>query len=296
MNEADVVVDLFDVYGIRIHDDVTLAFHNTDVTTFSNTYHVQLDGGPATIHGVPSFPTGRALVDVKPSKYQQRRFQISVVGNSVGRNEIKEEFFVDPPKADPKLISFADLSTKSYWPELKRLLDDSKINAAAWNKLDPVNRATILNLCSKMAREKLDSGEPVISQMTGIDLTFLNPEHRERVYFAVRPDFLSLLRKLPDNFKTADGSTHHFPNDWVAVKEKPFSFKSKDSAGNIQFTFASDAQGNSYCDVDLDDHAGIKHAIDFVQHKLFREETHPYTIHELLVKFQKRGDPEYLLL
>jgi hypothetical protein len=216
----------------------------------------------------------------------------------VGRNEIKEEFFVDPLKASPKLISYADLSKKSYWTELKRLLDAStpRIDAATWNKLDPVNRATILNVCSKMVREKFDNGDPVISQVTGIDRTWLDPDHRERIFCPVTPQFLGLLRKPSDNFKRADGSTHHFPNQWVAVKEKPFSFKTKDAAGNIQFTFASDATGDSYCDIDLDDHAGIKHAIDFLQHKIFREETHPYIIHELLVKYQKHGDPEYLLL
>ena len=103
MNQADVVVDLFDVYGYRIHDDVVLAFHNTDVSSFSATYHVQLKGQPEIVHGVPSAPTGHAIVDVKPTKYQQRRFQISVVGPTLGHNAIKDEqFFVDPAKANPK--------------------------------------------------------------------------------------------------------------------------------------------------------------------------------------------------
>ena len=122
MNEADVVVDLFDVYGYRIHDDVALAFHNTDVVSFSKTYHAQLRGQPEVIHGVPSAPTGHAFVDVKPTKYQQRRFSISVVGPSLGNNEIKGDFFVDPAKANPKLISHADLANKSYEPDLLGLL------------------------------------------------------------------------------------------------------------------------------------------------------------------------------
>jgi hypothetical protein len=298
MNQADVVVDLFDVYGYRIHDDVTLAFHNTDVISFSATYHVQLKGQPEVIHGVPSFPTGHAMVDVKPTKYQQRRFQISVVGPTVGHNEIKDEFFVDPAKAKPKLISYADLPNKSYGRELQDLLDNStpKIGAATWDALDPVNRATILNLCSKMAREKLTDGTPVIKQVKGIDVSWLNAKHRERMYSSVADDFLASLRKLPTNFKVADGSTHHYPNNWVGIKEKPFSFKSKDVAGNIQFTFAKDSQGKHYCDIDIDDHAGIKHAMDYIEHKVFQEETHPYTIHEILVKYQEHGDPEYFLL
>jgi len=220
------------------------------------------------------------------------------VAPSLGNNLIKETFFVDPSKAKPRLINYADLAHKSYWNALKGLLDQSTppIGATEWNAMDPLNRATILNLCSKMVREYLSDGSPVISQVKGIDHTWLNTEHRERMYAPVSSAFLDLLRELPDNFKIADGSTHHYPNEWFGITEKPFSFKTKDKAGNIQFTFAADAAGNNYCDIDLDDHAGIKHAIDYLEHKVFHEETHPYTIHELLVKYQDHGDPEYFLL
>jgi hypothetical protein len=298
MNQADVIVDLFDVYGDRIHDDVVLAFHNTDVTTFSDTYQVQLKGQPAVIHGVPAFPTGRALVDVKPTKYQERRFQIFVVDPTVGTNRLKGEFFVNPLKANPKLISYADLANKSYATEIRTLLDNSKpkIDEAAWNALDPVNRATILNLCSKMVRENVDAATKVVTQVLGIDRTWLNPEHRERIYSPVTDGFLTALRALPKNFKSAGGSLHHFPNNWLGMTEKHSSFKTKDKAGNIQFTFAKDSQGKYYCDIDLDDHSGIQHVLDYLDHKLTGEETHPYNIHEILVKFQKNGDPEYRLL
>lgn len=298
MNQAEVTVDLFDVYGDRIQDDVVLAFHNTDVTSFSATYQVQLKGQPAVIHGVPSFPTGRALVDVKPTKYQERRFQIFVVGPTVGTNRIEGEFFVNPLRADPKLISYADLANKSYAKEIKTLLDNSqpKIDEAAWNALDPLNRATILNLCSKMVRENVDAATSVMTQVLGIDRTWLSPEHRERVYAPVTDGFLKALRTLPKNFKSAGGSLHHFPNNWLGLTEKHSSFKTKDKAGNIQFTFAKDSQSKYYCDIDLDDHSGIQHALDYLDHKLTGEETHPYNIHEILVKFQKNGDPEYRLL
>jgi hypothetical protein len=296
VNQADVTVDLFDVYGDRIHDDVVLAFHNTDVTTFSDTYHVKLEGQPAVIHGVPSAPTGHALVDVKPTKYQQRRFQISVVAASLGENEIKDEFFVDPAKANPRLISYSDLADKSYASELQDLLDNSspKIDAEIWDALDPVNRATILNLCSKMVRENLNDGNPVIKQVNGIDRAWLNVDHRERIYSPVVDGFLDALRELPTNFKFAGGSLHHFPNNWLGLAEEHSSFKTEDKAGNIQFTFAKDSEGKYYCDIDLDDHAGVHHVTDYLEHKITGQETHPYNIHEILVKFQK--DPEYRLL
>lgn len=298
MNQADVFVDLRDVYGHRIQDEVVLAFHNLDVTSYSSTYHLELDGKPGLLKGVPAFPTGNALVDIKPSRYQQRRVRISVVGPSVGSNTIKEDFFVDPGKASPPDIMFTDLKKKSYWSQLKRLLKDStpSIDGPTWDNLEPVNRATILNLCSKMVRESAGDGKPIIEHVSAIDTTWLDLDHRERIYSPVSGNLLTLLRNLPDNFKRADGSTHHFPHGWSAITTKPFSFKTEDRAGNIQFTFASDAANNSYCDIDLDDHSGIQHAIDYLEHKIFQEETHPYTIHELLVKYQKHGDPEYRLL
>ncbi len=293
MNRADVIVDLFDVYGKPINDDVELAFRNTDVPTFSATYKVALRGQPAVIHGVPSAPTGHADVTVRPTKYQERTVKIFVTGLSP--NVIKGTFFVNPAKADPKLISYSDLADKSYADGLKTMLDNSHIDAAMWNDFDPLNRATILNLCSKMAREFIGDGTPVIKQVRGIDRTWLDIKRRERIYAPVLDSFLAALQKLPTNFKSASGSTHHFPNDWLAVT-KGGSFKTKDKAGNIQFTFARDADGKHYCDIDLDDSSGLKHAMDYLEHKIFKEETHPYNIHEILVKFQKNGDPEYLLL
>lgn len=297
MNRADVTVDLVDVYGKRIHDDVELAFHNINVPTFSKTYNVQLRGQPEIIPGVPSFPTGRADVDVRPTKYQERKFSIFVVGAGVGKNEISGEFFVHPAKADPKFISYADLANKSYATAIKTLLDNSipKIDEAAWDALDPLNRATILNLCSKMVRENSDPATSVITTVLGIDQTWLKPDHRERIYSPVADDLLTALRRLPKNFKFADSSLHHFPNNWLGLTEKHSSFKTKDKAGNIQFTFAKDSQGKYFCDIDLDDHAGIQHVLDYLDHKLSGEETHPYNIHEILVKFQKK-DPEYRLL
>jgi hypothetical protein len=63
--------------------------------------------------------------------------------------------------------------------------------------------------------------------------------------------------------------------------------------GNLQLTFATNAQEQFAVDADLDDHQGIKHAFDVIKHK-FSGDTHPYDIHEVLVKFQGI-DPGYRL-
>jgi hypothetical protein len=294
MNRANVVVNLVDVYKEGIYDDVDLTFHNTDVSTFSRTYTVALRGKPEIIPDVPAFPTGHAQVFIHPAKYRYKTVFIHVVGGDE-QNVIAEEVWVDPNKADPKLIDFADLSAKSYGEDLLRLLSHPPaIDQGMWNDLDPRNRATILNLCRKMVHEKTDDGELVIKKVSGIDRAWLDPDHRERIYTPVLDGFLGALRALPKNFKDADSSLHHYPNDWLGVTPRG-SFKTRDDAGNIQFTFAQDAQGKSYCDIDLDDSAGIKHAFQVIGHKLTQVETDPYDIHEILKHFQNL-DPEYRLL
>jgi hypothetical protein len=83
---------------------------------------------------------------------------------------------------------------------------------------------------------------------------------------------LGALRKFPEQFRSVSGSLHKFFDDWVPVSQQN-SFKSRNNAGNIQFTFATNPAGGSLADIDLDDHTGIAN-------------TNPYDLHQILVYFQ----------
>jgi hypothetical protein len=72
------------------------------------------------------------------------------------------------------------------------------------------------------------------------------------------------------------------------------SFKTRDTAGNLQLTFARHPDGRMMADIDLDDHQGIAHAADVLRHKISGKDTHPYDIHNILVLFQN-CDPGYSL-
>lgn len=87
---------------------------------------------------------------------------------------------------------------------------------------------------------------------------------------------------------------HKFHEPWIAVSDQN-SFKSRNAAGNIQLTFASNPAGESLADIDLDDHSGIQHATDVLKHKITNKNTDPYDIHQILIYFQGI-DPGYRLL
>jgi len=295
INRADVEVDFKDIYGNTITDEVEIKIYNTQLQSLKNIYNVSFKGQPATLVGVPAFPTGHAQMIITPNKYRFKQRFINVEAGVT--NRVTEYFFVEPSKANPHPIEFGDLGNKTYGADLLQILRDSEIGEDEWNKLSKQSRATILNLCAKMSRETVKSGAKLISSIQRIDQTWLDPKHRERIYALVKPGLLAGLRSYPEKYFSVDSSMHKFPSDeWVSV-DPPDSFKTlKDAAGNIQLTFAQkvETEGN-LADIDLDDHKGLQHVADVLKHKFSGKDTDPYDIHEILWFFQQL-DAEYRLL
>ena len=57
-------------------------------------------------------------------------------------------------------------------------------------------------------------------------------------------------------------------------------------------TFAGNSAELLLADIDIYDHAGIKHAADVLKHHLTQKDIHPYDIREILVLFHGI-DPGY---
>jgi hypothetical protein len=294
VNRANVTVNLRDVKRNTIRDKVQIIFRNQRANSLSQRFDdVDFPGTPVVMPGVPAFPMGLAQVFISPTRYRFKSIFLNVVGGE--QNLIDEDLFVDPDHATPTGLDFSDLAGKSYGARLLEILAASPISEADWNALDKRNRATILNLSAKMVREATKDGQQLIDQVTGILPGLLDDKHRERIYAPVDSGLLTKLLDFPMKFKPVDGGLHHFPEGFFPVSGTN-SFKTRDKAGNIQLTFATDAGGTNFlADIDLDDHDGIEHAADVLKHKITSKETDPYDIHEILIFFQHL-DPEYALL
>ena len=295
LNRSDVVVDFKDVYGKTITDEVEILIYNTQLMSEKLRFNVSFTGSPVTLNGVPAFPTGHAKMIITPRKYRFKQRFINVEAGVT--NTITEYFFVEPSQARPHPIEYSDLAAKSYGGKLIQILQDSGIDQVAWNALDPRIRATILNLSAKMSKEGVDTGAKLITFIDSINRTWLNTEHRERVYARVNGALLEALRSYPQIYFSVDSGMHHFPPDdtWTSVNT-PDSFKTlRDSAGNIQLTFAKNAAGAYLVDIDLDDHTGLGHVADVLKHKFSGNDTDPYDIQQILW-FSQQLDAEYRLL
>lgn len=294
INRSNVIVDFKDIYGDTITDEVEIKIYNTQLMDLKQAFDVKFRGEPETLPQVPAFPTGHAQLIITPTKY---RFKQRFINVQAGQdNLITEYFFVEPSAADPHPIAFSDLAGKSYGNELLRILQASAIDSSVWNKLDKATRATILNLSAKMSKETVADGTSLINFVEKIDRTWLDAKHRERIYAHVTAALLPAVSTFPKVYFSVSGGMHKFPPEGWTSAPPPDSFKTlKDSAGNIQLTFARNLEEDFLVDIDLDDHKGLGHIADVLQHKFSGKDTNPYDIHQILW-FSQQLDAEYRLL
>src|SRR5260370_34230388 len=179
-NRSDVQADFRDVYKERITDEVVIKFYNTQLESMKLRFDVNFPGEPVTLKDLPAFPTGNYQVVITPTKYRFKQLFYNVQAGKT--NGLLQDFFVDPDHALPRVIDVRDIPAKSYATDLLRILGNSNIDQAAWSSLDKRSRATILNLSAKMSREGIADGTKLIKLIGGIDRTWLDVKHRERIF------------------------------------------------------------------------------------------------------------------
>jgi hypothetical protein len=279
LNRSSVLVNLTDVNGHALQDDIELKFYNVRLT--SEKLQVRLAAGqmPARIAGLAAAPEGLSQVFITPKKYRFKSIFTNVQSDDSTR--IDETFFVDPDRVKPQFPAFSDLQSQAVFAELARLLRDSGISTQqAWDALGDQPKAGLLNLYCKMEATDLDAAAKVTGFVRKIEQ--FNPA---RILARVAPNLMDLVGRATKTFHSVSGVLHEFDPPWKRAPA-PNSWKTFDSAGNIQLTFATDGKNNFLADIDIDDHQGIQHAFDVLQHTITANDTHPYDVHEILIFFQ----------
>lgn len=275
-NLGNIDLILRDARGRFLTETITLEFRNMELASLNFTQTVQIQGGILELKGVPAFPHGVWFVTILPQKYRFKQIFVDVPAN--GTATISETFFVDPAKVIPVFPTPAQYQSDPRWQPLM-----TGITPAVFGRLNNDEKAGLLNLFAKMSHP---SAAGVFDQV--IDIFQAKPA---RFFAKVNAALLSTVRGMPNRFHEVLGTLHNFPDGWERISEGG-SFKTPDPTGNLQLTFAINAQEEMAIDADLDDHEGLEHAFDVIKHKLTGRDTHPYDIHEILVKFQNI-DPGY---
>lgn len=242
--------------------------------------------GKVEITGLHGAPQGLYRLEIDPPSYQYISQFVNMKAS--GTTSASFVFPIDPGKV--KRVIFQAYSKLAS--ELQTVLENSdqvlsfpgKKGKELYDSLDDIRKAGLLNITVKSANTPLTNGRTVLSYIQKL------LEIRGERFFCVVP---KELREETKNsvaeglFDPASDVLHHPPEGF----SRAGSFKTPDKYGNLQLTFFM--KGNDcVADIDIDDSGGLEHIFQVLKHKLSGKNTHPYSIHEILIAHQKL-DPGY---
>ena len=279
---ADLLIDVRDVHGHTISDDVVVTARDLSSTPFFR-YAISLAGRPVVLR-LPDAPDSIAIVTVAPGAYDPCTVAVKL---EPGRTAtLTATVTIQSSRAYADLPRLEDINTAARWRDLSRILIDSGMSETKWRQISAKHRAGLLNIYSKLSRETV-AARPLAAFVRHIMV--IKPE---RIFAEVDPGLLELVRSTRDRYRVVSSALHGV-DGWKMVRHG--SFKTNDEQGNLQVTFAYDAEGRLVADIDIDNHSGIRHAWDVLKHIVTRTETDPFDIHEILITTQNL-DPGYELL
>jgi len=277
-----------DVYGKRLSEKVDVFLRHT-----RRPHNLIFKGHDAskTISGLITSGDGPYQISVDPPSYHRVSFFQNI--KTSGVTEAPITFPVDASKVvGVNFPKFAGLSK-----ELRTVLSNSDSVFGFENKtgselydaigVDDVKLAGVLNIACKTLATVFAGGANVLSLVKEVR------EVRGDRFFAVverglREETINSLNT--GLFQKAPGGLHHLPPSFVGFQPAD-SFKTNDRYGNLQLTFFR-KDDEFVADIDIDDAAGIEHVFQVLHNHFTGEPTHPYNIHEILVKHQGL-DPRY---
>ncbi len=282
-------LELVDVFGKRLQEKVDVSLRNTQLS------HAPVFRGldaSKIINIKDLFTGGQGVyqVSIDPPSYHPVSRTVNL------KSSVTEEtipFAVDITK----IVSVTFPSFGNVAKELRTLLTNSPnvfsfgnlSGQALYDALDDIRRAGVLNIARKTLATRFDNGQTVLSLVREVRelrgdrfFAFVEKALREETKHGVNSGLFhsvpEVLHNLPAQL-ASEGFTH------------AGSFKTDDHYGNLQLTFF--ARGEDFvADIDIDDAAGIGHIFQVLKNHFTGSPTHPYNIHEILVKHQHL-DPGY---
>lgn len=277
-------LEISDVYGKPISEKIDIMLRHRVLSDFKRISAV--GAKKIDIKGLSGAPQGLYQLDVHPPSYQSVSHFLNM--KSSGITSMSLTLPIDPAKV--KNVNFPAFSTLEsavsglLSASANVLAFENKKGKELYDALDPIRKAGMLNIVRKTAATGLGNGRSVLSYIQE-----LKELRGDRFFAVVSKELREETKNSIDEgiFHEADQSLHHPPPGFSPAK----SFKTSDRYGNLQLTFF--VKGDDWvADIDIDDAGGIGHVFQVLRNKISGRPTHPYNIHEILVKFQQL-DPGY---
>jgi hypothetical protein len=277
-------LEVLDVYGKPIAEKIDIILRHRVLSDFK-----RVSGNGAKkidVKGLFGDPQGAYQLEIDPPSYQAVSSFINM--RSSGITSLTLNLPIDPEKVKTvNFINFGSLdaaATALLNASDKVLAFVGKKGKALFDDLDPIRKAGMMNIMAKCRATGFGNGRNVLSYIQE-----LKELRGDRFYAVVSKELREETKNSTSTglFHDADQSLHHPPEGFSSAG----SFKTADNAGNLQLTFFNKAD-DWMADIDIDDAGGFGHIFQVLRNKLSGKPTHPYNIHEILVKAQQL-DPGY---
>lgn len=282
-------LELLDVHGQFLNERVDVMLRHRVLDHFVK--KTQKASAKFTIPNLHGEPQGNYRIESVPLSYLPVDDFIKV--KSSGTTPYRALFPVDPKKVVkvnfPKYGKLPEDARTLLGQSDKVLAFENTKGDALYSALEKENLklAGMLNIITKTNDARLSNGRTVLSYLH--DLRELRGDR----FFVVASKELREETKHSVSeglFTPKSGKLHHLPAQFVGY-EPAGSFKTPDRYGNLQLTFFMKGD-DCVADIDIDDAAGLKHVFQVLNNMLPGNDTHPYSIHEILIASQKL-DPGY---
>jgi len=287
-NLGDLRLELVDAGGSRIRESVDVMIRH--LVTGRRLLVRDAPGSKIIrIPDLPAAPEGLHLVEVDPPSYLSSGRFISV--RSDGPTRVTMPFAIDARKVReavfPAYGALGDEERRILAASDQVLGFEGRSGATLYDALDDLRRAGLLNILVKAGVTPLVNGRTVITYLEA-----LKELRGDRFFARVSQELREETKQSMQAglFDAAPDLLHHPP----AGMTHAGSFKTPDHYGNLQLTFFAGG-GDWVADVDIDDAAGLEHVFQVVRNELTGRPTHPYDIHDILLRHQHL-EPGYALI
>ncbi len=275
-----LTLEIVDVHGKRIGELVDINLFNQGLADRRVVRGVDA-GKKITITNLRSAPEGLYRIEIDAPSYLPVNQFVTIPANGAG------ELFVTCPIDHNKVVRVDFPGYGLLKPDSARLLAAStKVlgfpdlsGAPLYDAMDDLRKAGMLNVLAKSARTRYPGGKSVVDYLQALR------EVRQDRFFAGVSQALrdETKNSVATGYFRPVSSSLHTPPDGFATGG---SFKTDDNYGNLQLTFWQKA-GEWVADIDIDDAGGLEHVFQVLRNTLSGRPTHPYDIHEILIKYQE---------
>ncbi|HUE87084.1 MAG TPA: hypothetical protein VMO26_13495 [Vicinamibacterales bacterium] len=242
---------------------------------------------PLAVAGLRTEPQGLYRLEVEATCYWPVARFVTIPASGETRQTITLP--IRPTRARPVFPDYRELDAR-----VRAVLERSHevrgheglTGQRLFEALRPVETAGLLNIAKKSLTMPFEDGADLLHHVTVREI------REDRCFVDIPSAVKDQMQQLVNagHFDPVNGSLHEPPVGFVPAG----SFKTPDAFGNLQMTFFV---GGDRCvaDIDIDDAAGLGHVFQVMRNHLTGKPTHPYNIHQILVKHQNLH-PGYDLL